>query len=327
VKSHRILGIVVGRNGKLHGNHAQLLHKLLRHLILIQIYKRQLNPKQQRRTYIMYVQSILDYQLLAIWPSFNKEQRLQLTRTGYKGARFILQAPATVDGSICCREAHIFPPAERYEILLMKRYYPIRRHEEDQLTIAALLHALSQLDPPVGVIHLADTSRSLEHDQIQERQQTLRRRLWENYAVEFPERAKRLRNFSIRFPERLFKICAFRARTESIKTMVWRSKHKQLLKHNSQESEISRTCRRCGQSNETMTHLFEDCPHPESLRAHSRALHKLFEEAQIDARTWEEIVTRKADPAVTSVLEKVIHDFVHTLLNEDKLRSKKYSLI
>jgi len=137
VKSHRILGIVVGRNGKL----------LRRHLIWIQIYKRQLNPKQRRRTYIMYVQSILDYQLLAIWPSLNKEQRQQLTRTGYKGARFILQAPATVDGSICCREAHIFPPAERYEILLMKRYYRIRRYEEDELTIPALLHALSQLDP------------------------------------------------------------------------------------------------------------------------------------------------------------------------------------
>jgi hypothetical protein len=65
-----------------------------------------------------------------------------------------------------------------------------------------------------------------------------------------------------------------------------------------------------------MTRLFEDCPHPESLRARSRALQQLFEETQIDARTWEEIVTRKADPAVTSVLEKVIHDFVDTLLND-----------
>jgi hypothetical protein len=65
-----------------------------------------------------------------------------------------------------------------------------------------------------------------------------------------------------------------------------------------------------------MSDLFEDCPHPESLRARSRALQKLYEEAQIDARTWEEIVTRKADPAVTSVLEKVIHDFLHTVLND-----------
>ena len=88
------------------------------------------------------------------------------------------------------------------------------------------------------------------------------------------------------------------------------------MKENPQESEISPTCRRCGQSNETMTHLFEDCPHPERLRARSHALQKLFVEAQIDARMWEEIVTRKADPAVTSLLEKVIHDFVHTLLNE-----------
>jgi len=115
VNYHRILGIGVGRNGKLHANHAQLLHKSRGHLIWIQIYKRQLNPKQRRRTYIMYVQSILDYQLLAIWPSLNKEQRQQLTRTVYKGARFIFQAPATIDGSICCRETHILPPAERYE--------------------------------------------------------------------------------------------------------------------------------------------------------------------------------------------------------------------
>ena len=65
-----------------------------------------------------------------------------------------------------------------------------------------------------------------------------------------------------------------------------------------------------------MTHLFEDCPHPESLRARYRALKKLFEEAQIEPRTWEEIVMRKADPAVTSRLEKVIDDFVHKLLIE-----------
>jgi hypothetical protein len=36
-----------------------------------------------------------------------------------------------------------------------------------------LLHALSQLDPPVEVIHLTDTSHFLEHDQTQEREQTL----------------------------------------------------------------------------------------------------------------------------------------------------------
>ena len=151
------------------------------------------------------------------------------------------------------------------------------------------------------VIHLPDTSHSLEHDPIQEREQTLRRRLWEKYAVKFPERAERLRKSSGRFPERLFQISAFKARTESIKTMVWRSKHNQPLNQNPQESEISPTCRRCGQSNETMTHLFEDCPHPESLRARSRALQKLFEEAQIHARTWEEIVTRKAHS--TGVIE------------------------
>jgi hypothetical protein len=126
----------------------------------------------------------------------------------------------------------------------MKRYYRIRGHEEDQFTIPALLHALSQLDPPVEVIHLTDTSHSLEHDQVQEGQQTLRIRLWEKYTVEFSELAERLRNSSGRFPERLFEISAFRARTESIKTMVWRRKHRQPLKQNSQESEVSPTCRR-----------------------------------------------------------------------------------
>jgi hypothetical protein len=65
---------------------------------------------------------LLNYQLLVIWPSLNKEQHQQFTRTVYKGARFILQAPAAVDGSICCREAHILSPAQRYEILRMKRY-------------------------------------------------------------------------------------------------------------------------------------------------------------------------------------------------------------
>jgi hypothetical protein len=41
----------------------------------------------------MYVQSILEYQLLANWPSLGKEQGQQLIRTVYKEARFILKAP------------------------------------------------------------------------------------------------------------------------------------------------------------------------------------------------------------------------------------------
>jgi len=65
-----------------------------------------------------------------------------------------------------------------------------------------------------------------------------------------------------------------------------------------------------------VTDLFEECPHPESLRARSRVLQELFEEAQIDERTWEEVVTRTANPSMTSVFEKVIHDFVHTLLKD-----------
>jgi hypothetical protein len=109
--------------------------------------------------------------------------------------------------------------SERYEILLIKRYNRIRRHEEDQLTIPALLHALSQLDPPVEIIHLTDTSYSLKQDEIQERQQTLRRRIWQNYAVKLPQRAARLENSSGRYPGRLFHISAFIAKTDSIKGM------------------------------------------------------------------------------------------------------------
>jgi hypothetical protein len=87
----------------------------------------------------------------------------------------------------------------------------------------------------VEVIQLTDTSHSLEYDEIQEGEQTLSRRLWKNYAVKFPGRAELLRNSSGRFPQRLFQISAFRGRTESIKTMVWRNN--QPLKPNSQESE------------------------------------------------------------------------------------------
>jgi len=49
---------------------------------------------------------------------------------------------------------------------------------------------------------------------------------------------------------------------------------------------------------------------------------------EIDERTWEEVVTRKADPSMTSVFEKVIHDFVHTLLKDwERLRFENYALI
>jgi len=41
-------------------------------------------------------------------------------------------------------------------------------------------------------LHLTNTSHSLEHDEIQGEEQTLRRRLWKNYAVKFPERAERV---------------------------------------------------------------------------------------------------------------------------------------
>jgi hypothetical protein len=109
-------------------------------------------------TFIMYIQPILNYQVLAISPSLNKEQGQQLTRTVYKGARFILQAHAIIDGYFAV-----------WKHVLFHMYNFIRRHEGDQLTIPALLHALSQLDSPVQVIHITDTSHSLEQDKIQSR--------------------------------------------------------------------------------------------------------------------------------------------------------------
>jgi hypothetical protein len=81
--------------------------------------------------------------------------------------------------------------------------------------------------PPVEVIHLTDTSDSLEQDGIQEREQKLRRRLWKNYSVKFPERAARLKPFSGRYLERLFQTIVIQARTNSIKTMACWSKHNQ----------------------------------------------------------------------------------------------------
>jgi hypothetical protein len=41
-------------------------------------------------------------------------------------------------------------------------------------------------------------------------------------------------------------------------------------------------------------------------------MQQFLDEARIDAGTWEEIVTRKADSAVTAVLEKVIRHFLQT---------------
>jgi hypothetical protein len=61
----------------------------------------------------MYVQSIPDYQFLEMWPIlYKKKQDKQLTRTIYKGERFILRSAANVDGSICRRKAHIVSPAD-----------------------------------------------------------------------------------------------------------------------------------------------------------------------------------------------------------------------
>jgi hypothetical protein len=118
----------------------------------------------------------------------------------------------------------------------------------------------------------------------------------------------------------LFQISAFTARTKSIKMMVWRSKHNQPLKRNSQESEIIPTLPTMwSESNETVTHLFQDCPHPESLRVRSHATQQLFEQAEIDAGKWEEIVTTEADPTLPAVLEKVIHDFTHRFLNQSDM--------
>ena len=71
-------------------------------------------------------------------------------------------------------------PAERYEILLMKRYYRFKKHEEDQLTIPALPHALSQIGSSVEVIHVTKIRHSLKQDRIQETEQKLSKDLWKS---------------------------------------------------------------------------------------------------------------------------------------------------
>ena len=86
-------------------------------------------------------------------------------------------AAAGIEGSISCREGHIPASAERNGILLIKRYHCIRRHEEDQPALSALLTPPSQLNPPVEVIQLTNASHFLEQDRIQGRKQTWRTRL------------------------------------------------------------------------------------------------------------------------------------------------------
>jgi len=53
-----------------------------------------------------------------------------------------------------------------------------------------------------------------------------------------------------------------------------------------------------------MNHLFKDCRCRESLRARSRDMQQLYQEAQVEAGSWEDIVTRKADPVVTPFSRK-----------------------
>jgi hypothetical protein len=68
----------------------------------------------------------------------------------------------------------------------MKRYCRIRRHEEDQLEIPALLHALSQLDPALEVIHLTHTSYFLEQDEIQKKRANITQKTLEEPRSQVP---------------------------------------------------------------------------------------------------------------------------------------------
>jgi len=109
--------------------------------------------------------------------------------------------------------------------------------------------------------------------------------------------------------------------------MVWRSEHSQPVKRNLKKAKYRPLLADVDSQTKPWLTFIEYYPHPESLKAPSREQQEFFEEAQIDARTWDEIVTTEADPAVTSILEEVSHDFEHTILNDwDEVRSRNYSL-
>jgi hypothetical protein len=48
----------------------------------------------------------------------------------------------------------------------------------------------------------------VEQHQVQDREETLRRRLWNNYAVKFPERGAHLGSPLGKYPQRFFQISA-----------------------------------------------------------------------------------------------------------------------
>ena len=69
----------------------------------------------------------MDYHLLPTWPRMTKKDQLAWTRVEYRGARMILGSSTTVSGSIACREARIYPPAQRFRYLWFKRALRCRR--------------------------------------------------------------------------------------------------------------------------------------------------------------------------------------------------------
>jgi hypothetical protein len=160
-----------------------------RQLIWIQLYKRQLNPKQRRRTYMMYLQSILDYQLLQSGQVSTKNNANNLprlcTRENDSSSKHqqLLRAQFAVGKQIFFHVRN----GTKYSWWIVITASEVKKKTNLPLQLCSM-PSLIQLDPWVEVIHLSDTRYSLEQDQVQERDQTLRRRLWKNFAVKFLDR-------------------------------------------------------------------------------------------------------------------------------------------
>lgn len=69
-----------------------------------------------------------------------------------------------------------------------------------------------------------------------------------------------------------------------------------------------------------MTLPFDNCPHRDRLTARSCDMEQLYQGPQIDALSWEDRVTTKADPAVTAIPKKVIQDFAQQTSQRMKSR-------
>ena len=71
---HRILGILLHSNRRLHKNSVQVLMKCRRTLTWIQTYRRKFSFQQRKEVYVSFVQSLMEYHLLRTWPRMTEKK-------------------------------------------------------------------------------------------------------------------------------------------------------------------------------------------------------------------------------------------------------------